>query len=408
LFWYCQKHRQDTFSRGAIISLDITLDGDYLIAAHRNGTIVIWELTSKTVLKVLDDFQLPANVHLPNNTAPGSITNVIQVLALPPPKQFTTTASGTQAAVVGVVVVVTILVTSPMIRIISHSSFCNTNGGLALVNIVRKFLIWTSDIKWVMNNAEKPILQMSLLLPLPPSRPLQPQLPSSIPNLVLGPQPGNNTAAMPTQTHIIVEDHTLVALAFEERTMIVALEPAAKVLGVVPREFTVPQAAAQAGLKFHPIIRPFGPVTTSWRASRPLTSVSTSGVGDSSTALDTLDADADKAPKNDSDSDDEDPLLSSSTTPLLSPTSQSDYTQVYDGNIKSYYTGTRPFQSTCQIQCWLSLEALSFNSLPPLIHMPFQTHIRDRSDATAGSGGGWSRSANKDRELLRHRHHHRS
>lgn len=111
--------------------------------------------------------------------------------------------------------------------------------------------------------------------------------------------------------------------------MIVALDPTAKVLGVIPREFAAPQSATAAGLRFHPIIRPFGPVFTSWRASRPLNSASTAG------------ASSDGIKNNNENKDDNDSLTK--TQSPTSPTAGADYTQVYNGTIKSYYTGTRPY-----------------------------------------------------------------
>lgn len=160
-FGTAKEHRSETFTRGPIISLDITPDGEFIIAAHRNGAIVIWELVPKTILKVIDDFILPNNV--PN---PQTITNVLQVLSLPHYKPSTLSTKGGKDNTLSSSHQTNTNTTKEDRHHITFL-FANTNGGISIVNLQKKFLVWTSDIKWIMNNADKPILHVALLPPAP-------------------------------------------------------------------------------------------------------------------------------------------------------------------------------------------------------------------------------------------------
>jgi len=250
-----KEHRQDSFNRGPIISLDLSPDGDHLFVAHRNGAIVIWDLLPKTITKVIDDFLLPANLLNQNSqnvqqNSQNFVTNILQILALPPPKSIQKPSEKSSRDDK------------------SHLTFllCNTNGGLAYVNIQKRFLVWHTDVKWVMNNPEKPILQVSLLPQAPISlisttqqgldyssgltrsmttlgqhnatdlaRSTQTAQKNLLPS---GSNSRHSITSPQSHTPIIVEDHTLISLVFEERTMVVALEPQAKVLELMPQILT--------------------------------------------------------------------------------------------------------------------------------------------------------------------------
>ena len=45
----------DTKKRGAVTCLDMSPEGDHLVAGHQNSQIVLWDVLSKTVLKLLHD-----------------------------------------------------------------------------------------------------------------------------------------------------------------------------------------------------------------------------------------------------------------------------------------------------------------------------------------------------------------